>query len=657
MSAPPAVLLQGLILGLDYGLLALGLVLVYRTSRVLNFAQGQMGVVAAVLLAKLVEDYHVAYWPALLLCLVAGGLTGAATELVLRRLYDRPRLIVMVATIGIEQVLFVVTLLPFISPKHLFASYPVPIHTGFQIGGELFQPGDLVSLIGAPLVVAAFAVFFVRSPYGLAMRAMAENRDSARLAGIWVKRTSTLAWMLAGVLSAVTAILASPDEANAFSQALGPELLLRALAAALLAAMTSFVVAFAAGIALGVIENVLLWNLHQTSTVEVIMFLVLLVVLVARVRSLRTGPRDEERSSWEFGSAAARAAAGAVRERLRQVSLGGAAALALVLPAFLDNSRTFLFSRIFVFAVIAVSLTILTGWAGQLSLGHFAFVAIGAVVTARLVGHWPLILVLMVGGATSSVVAVLVGLPALRIKGLYLAVTTLGLALVMQVSVLNTPCARVPLTRWHVCTGLPDPASTLVKRPSLFGVSLASQRATYYLVLGVLIVALWVARTWRDRGTARDLIAVRDNEVAAAAMGLRVTRAKLTAFALSGFLAGVAGVCFALVTQRFQASTFDPSQSILMVAMVIIGGLGSIEGAVLGALYLIGIPAIFGSTTTVQFVTSGVGLTLFILFLPGGLAQLMHRTGDVLARIWSARLSNASWWTSAPAAEMGEGTG
>ena len=657
MSAPPAVLLQGLILGLDYGLLALGLVLVYRTSRVLNFAQGQMGVVAAVLLAKLVEDYHLPYWPALLLCLVAGGLTGAATELVLRRLYKRPRLIVMVATIGIEQVLFVVTLLPFISPRHLFASYPVPIHSGFQIGAELFQPGDLLSLIGAPLAAAVFAVFFVRSPYGLAMRAMAENRDSARLAGIWVKRTSTLAWTLAGVLSAVTAILASPDEANAFSQALGPELLLRALAAALLAAMTSFLVAFGAGIALGVIENILLWNLHQTSTVEVIMFLVLLVVLVARVRSLRTGPRDEERSSWEFGSAAARAAAGLVRERLRRISVGGSVVVALVLPAFLDNSRTFLFSRILVFAVIAVSLTILTGWAGQLSLGHFAFVAIGAVVTARLVGHWPLILVLAAGGAISAAVAVLVGLPALRIKGLYLAVTTLGLALVMQVSVLNTPCARVPLTHWHVCTGLPDPASTLVHRPSLFGISLASQRATYYLVLGVLILALWVARTWRDRGTARDLIAVRDNEVGAAAMGLRVTRAKLTAFALSGFLAGVAGVCFALVTQRFQASTFDPSQSILMVAMVIIGGLGSIEGAVLGALYLIGIPAIFGSTTTVQFVTSGVGLTLFILFLPGGLAQLVHRIGDLVARIWSVRPSRASWWTSAPAAEVREGAG
>jgi ABC-type branched-subunit amino acid transport system permease subunit len=247
-----------------------------------------------------------------------------------------------------------------------------------------------------------------------------------------------------------------------------------------------------------------------------------------------------------------------------------------------------------------------------------------------------------------AAIAVVVGLPALRIRGLYLAVTTLGLALLMQVSVLNTPCPRLPLTGWHVCTGLPDPASTLIRRPSLFGINLSSQRATYYFALAVLVVVLVVARVWRDRGLARRLVAVRDNEITAAAMGIRVTRTKLLAFALSGFLAGVAGVCFALVTQRFQATTFDPAESILIVAMVIIGGIGSIEGAVLGALYLIGVPAAFGSGTTVQFITSGVGLTAFLLFLPGGLADVLHRIGDGAAVLVSRPVTSASWWTAAP---------
>jgi ABC-type branched-subunit amino acid transport system permease subunit len=652
MSLPASVLLQGTILGLNYGLLALGLVLIYRTSRVLNFAHGEVGVVAAVLLAKLVEDFHIGYWPAFGFALVAGAAAGGATELVLRRLYHRPRLIVMVATIGLEQLLFLLSLAFFVRPKRLFAPYPVPIHGGFAVGAEHFLSGDKYALVVAPLTVAAFALFFRLSPYGLAMRAMAENGESARLAGIWVKRTSTLAWMLAGLLSAITAILASPGRANAFSQALGPELLLRALAAALIGAMTSFTVAFVAGVGLGLVESVLLWNLHQASTVELVMFAILLVILVLRVRALRTGPRDEERSTWAFGGTIARIAGDDVRERLRRAGLAVTAVAVLVLPAFLDNSRSFLVSRIFVFAVIAVSLTILTGWAGQLSLGHFALVAIGAVVAARLVDHVSLLLLLPLAGVISAAVAVVIGLPALRIRGLYLAVTTLGLALLMQVSVLNTPCTRIPLTGWHVCMGLPDPSSTLIRRPSLFGIDLGPQRATYYFVLAVLAVTLLAARIWRDRGIARDLLAVRDNEVGAAAMGVRTTRAKLLAFALSGFLAGVAGVCFALVTQRFQASTFDPSQSILVVSMVIIGGLGSIEGAVLGAVYLIGIPAAFGSGQTVQFITSGVGLTAFILFLPGGLAELLHRLADVTAAVLRRPLFSAAWWTSVPAPEV-----
>jgi ABC-type branched-subunit amino acid transport system permease subunit len=139
-----------------------------------------------------------------------------------------------------------------------------------------------------------------------------------------------------------------------------------------------------------------------------------------------------------------------------------------------------------------------------------------------------------------------------------------------------------------------------------------------------------MVRVWRDRGIARRLVAVRDNETAAAAMGIPVVRTKLLAFALSGFLAGYAGVSLAFATERFSTSTFDPSFSILVISMVVIGGLGSIPGAVLGALYLVGLPAIFGTTSTIQFLTSGFGLIAFILYLPGGLAEILHRIADLV---------------------------
>ena len=182
----------------------------------------------------------------------------------------------------------------------------------------------------------------------------------------------------------------------------------------------------------------------------------------------------------------------------------------------------------------------------------------------------------------------------------------------------------------QLCTGLPNPQSTLIAAPTLFGIGLGSARAFAWFSLGILVLSVLMVRLWRDRGVARRLMAVRDNETGAGAMGIPLARTKLLAFALSGFIAGYAGVCLAFATERFSTDTFDPTFSILVVSMVVIGGLGTIDGAVLGAIYLVGIPAMFGSNPTIQFLTSGLGLLAFILYLPGGLAELLHRLGDVV---------------------------
>jgi branched-chain amino acid transport system permease protein len=247
--------------------------------------------------------------------------------------------------------------------------------------------------------------------------------------------------------------------------------------------------------------------------------------------------------------------------------------------------------------------------------------------------------VLLTAGVITALVAVIIGLPALRIRGVYLAVTTLGFALFMQVTVLPTPCWTLPFTDTQVCTGLPDKYSTLLDRPTLFGLDLTNERDFAYFALGVLLVALFVVRTWRDRGIARRLVAVRDNEVAAAAMGIPVVRTKLLAFALSGFMAGVAGVCFALAQARISpAENFGPKESILVLSMAVVGGLGSVPGAVLAAVYLVGLPFALGSTATVQFITSGFGVLAFLLYLPGGLGAVAARAGDGVAGLIDRRL-------------------
>jgi ABC-type branched-subunit amino acid transport system permease subunit len=660
LAAPNFVLLQGVIIGLGYGLLAVGLVLIYRTNRVLNFAQGQVGVIAAVFLVKLTADFKFEYWFALVLSISLAAAVGGLSELVLRRLFSRPRVLVMVATIGLSQVLLALTALPFIRPHNLYKPVPVPFDISFSLGSVIFTPAEVLTMIVAPIVAIVLAIAVRSTSWGLNMRAMSENADSARLSGVWIRRTSTLTWTVAGALSAFTAILNAPGQTSALTEVLSPDLLLFALTAALVGAMINLTVAFAAGIGVGVLYELLQWNVSSTANQQLVLFLVLLVVLVIRVRALRKDSRSAERSTWQHGATTVKAHVDALRRRVSVSGMWGAALGAALLPLLLNVGNNYLFSQVCVYAVIALSLTVLTGWAGQVSLGQFGLVAVGALVAAHLGSSVPLPLLLLFAGAITAVVAIIIGLPALRMPGLFLAVTTLGFAIFMQEAVLATPCWTVPGIHKMLCTGLPNPASTLIGRPSLFGLNLHSERSFAWFSLAVLILSIFAVRIWRDKGIARRLVAVRDNELGAAAMGIPVLRTKLMAFGLSGFMAGYAGACLAFSTQRFSTATFDPTVSFIIISMVVIGGLGSIPGAVLGALYLEGLPALFGANPTIQFLTSGLGLIAFILYLPGGLGELLRRFGDVVTigvRSAQERLSGRRSGPPPPAGGPGEQDG
>jgi ABC-type branched-subunit amino acid transport system permease subunit len=651
LSAPNFVLVQGVFFGLGYGLLALGLVLVYRTNRVLNFAQGQIGVIAAVFLVKLTADFKFNYWFALVLSVGLAAAVAALSELVLRRLFNRPRVLVMVATIGLSYVLLALTALPFIAPHNLYKPVPVPFDLSFSLGPFIITPTEVLTLIVAPLVTLALVVAVRTTSWGLSMRAMSENADSARLSGVWIRRTSTLTWTVAGVLSAFTAILNAPNQTSALTQALSPDLLLYALTAALIGAMVNLTVAFIAGVGVGVFLELLQWNVASTAKQQLILFLVVMAVLTVRVGALRRGTRVGDKSTWGHGAATTvRVSTDVLRRRVSSVGIGLCVLVPVLLPLILSVGNDYLMSQICIYAVIALSLTMLTGWAGQVSLGQFALVAVGALVAVHLGTSLPLPIVMLYGGVVTALVAILIGLPALRMPGLFLAVTTLAFAIFMQNAILATPCITLPGIGRTVCTGLPNPAYTVVNRPSLLGLSLVSQRSFAWFSFGVLVLSVVMVRIWRDKGIARRLVAVRDNEFGAAAMGIPVLRTKLLAFALSGFIAGYAGVCFAYASQTLNNTdiTFDPTTSFVIISMVVIGGLGSIPGAILGALYLEGLPALFGSNPTIQFLTSGLGLIAFILYLPGGLADLLHRTGDLVTMGVRAALHRDATDTAGP---------
>jgi branched-chain amino acid transport system permease protein len=316
--------------------------------------------------------------------------------------------------------------------------------------------------------------------------------------------------------------------------------------------------------------------------------------------------------------------------RLREVrwAFGGGKALlvaaVLVFPLFASPSQEQLAGLIFIYAIIAVSLVVLTGWAGNISLGQFALVGFGAATTGTLVArhNWDLFLAIPVAMAVSAAVAFLIGLPALRITGPFLAVTTLAFAVVSS---------HVFLEDRYFPWFVPD----FVPRPVLWQRIHWDQDWQMYLVAFVgLVLSMAAARSLRNSRTGRAILATRDNLQAAQSVSVPTTRVKLTAFAVSGAIAGFAGALYVMHQTAFKTDSFGPEVSLRLFTMVVIGGLGSLPGAVLGAVYVRGVE--FFLRGGYAQIASGGGLMLLLLVLPGGLGELMYRIRDYFLR-WVAR--------------------
>ncbi|MDQ1726582.1 MAG: hypothetical protein QOK14_627, partial [Frankiaceae bacterium] len=308
----------------------------------------------------------------------------------------------------------------------------------------------------------------------------------------------------------------------------------------------------------------------------------------------------------------------AVRRAVTLLTVGAVIALPIIVTS---PSQQVLYARVAVYAIVAVSVVVVTGWSGQLSLCQFAFVGIGAVVTYALTVRgmsygWACLYATGAG----VVAAIAVGLPALRVRGLFLAVTTLGFAVAAKGWLL--PHERLFGTA----------TVAFIPRGELGPIDLSSQRTFFYLVVGVLGVVVLVTGRLRASGVGRSILAVRENERSAEAMTISAVRAKLLAFALSGALAALAGGLLAGLESQFRTDEFIASESLRVVAIAIIGGVGSIAGALVGAIFVLGIPALIGETETVRLVTGGVGLLAVLLVEPGGLLELFRKGAAVLAK-------------------------
>ncbi|QBJ97283.1 ATP-binding cassette domain-containing protein [Rhodococcus sp. ABRD24] len=626
-------LLQFAILGLGagsaYALLAQGVVLVYRGSGVVNFAQGAIAMVAAyVCLETLQRDHGWSMLPAFAVAvLVAGAIGFAFQQLVLRWLAAAAPIVRLAATLGLLVILQA-------GVQQYYGSKSIRVRA--FLPNDAYHWGDIVvqqdRLILLAIAVATTVALWAGTRYtrvGLAITAAAENERATAALGWSPQRLATLTWTVGGALAGAAGVLVAPLT-GLTPTAFVVIVTVSALAAALLGGFRSFPLTLLGGLLLGVGESVVV--LYQddirdllgmetlTGINRAVPFLVILVVLVVQGKGLPLRSHVSDRLP--------RLGSGEIRWVTMIVAV---TALATVVIAFSGDwlrSLTFTLAA----AVFLLSIVVLTGFAGQLSLAQYTVGGLGALVAARLVGQagWPLGPAALVSVAGVIAVGVLFALPALRTRGVNLAVVTLGLGFTVQEMVFNNP----------TLTGDKIEGAVRIEKVMLLGFDVSATRHPErwaLLCLIVLVLAALMVANLRRSGTGRRLIAVRTNERAAASLGISVFAVKIYAFAVAAGLAAVAGILLGLRNIAVTYGDFNVFASINAVVQAVTGGLGFVLGSVIGAMLAPG--AILsrlvesGSGTGIAAtLIGGVVLILILLTNQNGIADMFSRVRGAVER-------------------------
>jgi len=652
-AIPREVFLQSAVVGALYALVAMGLIVVYRANQVINFAQAQLGAVPAVVAALLIARQQTPYLLVLPIVLLGSALLGAGVEVTLiRRFSTAPRLILTVATIGVGLLLVVLEFYvkDWIPGELLDGAgdrIPTPFDAlSFRLGVVTFTGNHIAAVVITAVLVAAFGAFFRYTDLGIAVRASAENANRASLLGIPVKRVSTIVWTMAAVLSAVAVFLRIPLIGLNLGGSISLAVLQFGLVAAAMAKFDDLPLALLSGMFISVVTEAISFQTRRASLVAPVLLVIVLVALLAQSnkqgRAFSTGV-----STWQAVKdihATPTVLRGVREVRLAKVGLAVVGtAFALVFPFFIGAEESGLAVELVVFAMVGVSLVILTGWSGQISLGQFALTGVGALVGGGLAANYnyDFFLVLLIAGAAGAAAALVIGLPALRIQGLLLAVTTLSFAFVVQEFVLQHEWFAFlkpesgRFVEPPVLYGIVD----LGSRSEVLGVDLRPDTKIYYLGLVFLGLFCAAASNLRRSRTGRLLVGVRDNAKGVQAYGINVSQIRLFAFALSGFIAGVAGAIFAYQLGSVSDAVFTPDKSLLALTMVVIGGAATLPGAIIGALFVFGLPLmpVLKDVDQIRQLVSGFGVLAVLLFLPGGLSELVYGWRDTFLRWVAAR--------------------
>jgi len=559
----------GLGAGAAYALLGLGIVVTYKGSGVVNFAQGAIAMFSAFVCSALVRQGVPATLALVLTCLLSALAGVGIYVLVMKPLRDASALSQVIASIGL---LLTLNGLAVLIWNNSMATGQQPVNllpgTSVELFGVAFG-ADRLYLLGAAVILAALLTWlYQRTGFGLATRAAAESERAASLLGISPDRIAAVNWALGCVLAALAGVLIAPISGlnvNALTF-----IVLPALAAALVGSFSSFALTAMAGVLLGIGQSLVtgFWTLQGMSVA-----LPLLVVVVAIVL---TGKRIPVR-----GTLAPPRPAKATDGRVTPVWFVLVPAVILGSILMAGNQTKAAISASMIAVIVALSLVVVTGYVGQANLAPLSFAAVGA-FGASMMGTnlgLPFPLPIIVTALVTMLIGAFIGLPALRIRGVNLAVITLGIGIAVDAAVFQN---------YEVAGGQ---TGRLVPAPSLFGLPLdaATNPTAFAVMVFVVLIALTlVVASLRRSALGRRLLAVRANERAAAAAGVNVASIKIYAFALSAAIGSVAGGLLAYQAGATSGNNFVTTLSLAAVAVAFIGGIAAISGAYLAGFLVTG---------------------------------------------------------------------
>ena len=624
-------LLIGVTTASIYAISATGLVVTYITSGVFNFAHGAVGMFLAFVYWEMRVHQG---WPApiaLLLTLgVVAPLLGIGLDvIVMRRLLKG-------ASVATKLVVTLALLLAF--QGMAFAIWPIKQRRLPALWGErtvkIFGLNITWDQITIVLLAAGVAfglrVLFRQTRLGVAMRAVVDNPELCAIKGLSPNRVTAASWALGSMLAGLAAILIAPGlalEVNNLSL-----LVVAAYVAAVVGRLQSLPATFVGALILGISQSLLIGIFDQTnefvrnlkpSMPFVLLAIALLVRPEKRLPEKATTHAEPEppraRTTWSVG------AAGVI--------------VALLISGSLSQFQLIVGAKALVFACVALSLVVLTGLSGQVSLMQLAFVGIGAVVLGKIGTGLPYPVAVLVAGLVAGVLGCIVALPVIRLRGIYLALSTLAFAILMDSLVFGNSSL------------LGGGETIAVPRPSLFGLKFASERSMFVLAAAAVTVFANVFLIVRRRPFGRMLAALRDAPNACQMIGMNLTAVKLRIFGLSAFLAGVAGALLGSLQVRVGALDFLYFRSLTVLLVATIFGISSVSGALLGAFFFVLLPEVLRTVTTSSGGGGSAGSQAFQPLIIGLLAMAVARHPEGIAGQIRGRLR--PMWQRIPATATG----